>query len=254
MEKNVLKKMFDNPPPKMGVPEKKDIPRIPPGRIPCTPREMKTHLKRYVDILKARGADDARIIRASSIPQDPRVLLKCSSPKCPGYGVSGNCPPHFTGDFQKAKESLRAYTWALAYRIDIPPEARKYITGPDSLDIYKTKEGRHRLGSFQRYNFFMGNAVESAAFYDGHYFAINPHFGPCLMCLCEEFDHCMEIKGGSCRFPTIAKPSVEQSFAIDLIKLATNLGWNHYMQGYCAYPEDFPKGYTSFGIGLVLID
>lgn len=254
MKKDVLKKMFDNPPPRMGVPEKKNIPRIPSRRIPCTPREMKTHLQKYVDLIKARGADDARIVRARSIPQDPRVLLKCSSPKCPGYGLSGSCPPHCSGDFQKAKEFLRAYTWALVYRVDIPHEGRKYISGPDSLDNYRTKEGRHRLGSFGRYCYGMGDAVESVAFYDGHYFAINCHFGPCLAILCEEFDHCMEIKAGVCRFPTIAKPSVEQTFCVDFIKLATSLGWNHYMQGYCAYPQDFPKGYTSFAIGLIVID
>ncbi len=70
----------------------------------------------------------------------------------------------------------------------------------------------------------MGDAVEGAAFYDGHYYAINCHFGPCLMSLCEEFDHCMEIKAGVCRFPTIAKPRVEQTFCVDFIKLANKPG------------------------------
>ena len=68
MKKDVLKKMFDNPPPRMGVPKNKSIPRIPSRRIPCTPREMKTHLQKYVDLIKARGADDARILRARSTP------------------------------------------------------------------------------------------------------------------------------------------------------------------------------------------
>ena len=63
--------MFGNPPPKMCVPENKSIPRIPSHRIPCTPREMKTHLQKYVDLIKARGADDARIVRARAIPQAP---------------------------------------------------------------------------------------------------------------------------------------------------------------------------------------
>jgi hypothetical protein len=100
----------------------------------------------------------------------------------------------------------------------------------------------------------MGDAVVGAAFYDGHSYAINCHFGPCLMSLCEEFDHCMEIKAGVYRFPTIAKPRVEQTFCVDFIKLAKTLGWNHYMQGHCAYPQDFPKGYTPLAVGLILID
>ncbi len=31
----------------------------------------------------------------------------------------------------------------------------------------------------------MGDDVQSAAYYHGHYFAINCHFGPCLVSLCE---------------------------------------------------------------------
>ena len=70
-EKRCLKKMFDNPPPKMCVPENKSIPRIPSHRIACTSREMKTHLPKNVYLIKARGADHARIVRARAIPQAP---------------------------------------------------------------------------------------------------------------------------------------------------------------------------------------
>jgi len=254
MNKDILRKMFDNPPPKVGIPAAKAIPRISPGRVPYSHEELENHLQKYLAMIKAKGADDARIINCRNIPQDPRVLLKCSHPKCPGYGVSGSCPPHCGGDFQKAKEYLKAYTWAIVYRVNIPAEGRKYICGPDSLLCYSTKEGRHRLGSFQRYCHGMGDEVESAAFYDGHYFAINLHFGPCLTSLCEEFDHCQEIKAGVCRFPTLAKPSVEQTFCIDLIRLATNIGWEHYMMGFCPQPQDFPPEFVSYFIGLILIE
>ena len=254
MKSDVLKKMFDNPPPQMGIPEPKEIPRMPTSRIPCSQEELQAHLQKYLKLIKEKGADDARIVSARTIPQDPRVLLKCSSPKCPAYGVSGSCPPHCSGNFQQAKEGLNAYTWAIVYRVDIPEEGRKYVTGPDSLYNYKTKEGNHALASWQRYCFGMGDAVESAAFYDGHYFAINCHFGPCLVGLCEEFDHCQEIKAGVCRFPTLAKPSVEQTFCVDFIKLAASLGWGHYMMGFCAFPQDYPPGHTSYAVGLTLID
>lgn len=254
MKSRVLKKMFDNPPPKPGIPASKDIPRMPVARIPSTAGELQSHLSKYITLLKENGADDARVVNAREIPQDPRVLLKCSSPKCPGYGISGSCPPHCTGNFQQAKEFIHAYTWAIVYRVDIPTEGRRYVSGPDSLESYRTKDGRHRLGSFQRYFHGMGDYVESVAFYDGHYFAINCHFGPCLTSLCEEFDHCQEIKAGVCRFPTLAKPSVEQTFCVDFIKLATRLGWEHYMMGFCPHPQDYPKGYTSFALGLILID
>lgn len=246
--------MFDNPPPKVGVPEAKYIPRRHLGRIPCSHEDMDKHLKKYVALIRELGADDARIVNVRDIPQDPRVLLKCSSPKCPGYGRSGSCPPHCTGTYQQAKEYLNAYTWAIVYRVDIPDEGRKYISGPESLETYRSKEGRHRLGSVQRYCYGMGDRVESAAFYDGHYFAINCHFGPCLLSFCEEFEQCQEIKAGVCRFPTLAKPSVEQTFCVDFIKLANQLGWEHYMLGFCGHPQDYPSDFHSFQIGLTLID
>jgi predicted metal-binding protein len=254
MQSDLLKKMFDNPPPKIGLPEAKAMPRRHLSRIPCGYEDMKKHLEKYVALVKELGADDARVVNVRDIPQDPRILMKCSSPKCPGYGTSGSCPPYYTGDFQKAKEYLGAYTWALVYRVDIPDEGRKYLFGPESLKTFPSKEGRHRLGSVKRYCYGMGDTVESVAFYDGHYFAANCHFGPCLLTFCEEFGKCQEIKTGFCRFPTLARPSVEQTFSIDFNKLANQLGWEHYMLNFCGYPMDCPSDSNYFQMGLTLID
>jgi len=245
--------MVDNPVPEMGLPSKESIPRRTTSRIPCTREEMELHLQKYVKILLDKGADEARIISAREIPQDPRVMLKCHSPKCPFYGNSGSCPPHFTGTFQQAKENLSAYNWAIAYRLDIPDEVRPYLTGPGLLDNF-SEEGLHRYGSLLRYLWNTGDAVESEAFYDGHYFAINCHFGPCIIGMCEKYGTCQEIKAGVCRFPLKAKPSVEQTFAADLMRLSANLGWKTHTWGYCAHPQDFPEDYTPFAIGLVLIE
>ena len=145
MNVSVMKKMFDNPAPKVGIPESRNIPRRTTGRIPCSPEDTQAHLQKYLSLIKNKGADDARIVKAQDIPQDPRVLLKCTHPKCPGYGLSGSCPPHCSGNFQRAKEYLQAYTWAIFFRINIPNDGRKYVSGPESLESYKTKEGRHRL-------------------------------------------------------------------------------------------------------------
>jgi len=252
--KDAAMKMFDNPAPKVGIPQSQDIPRMRTSRIPCTHEELESHLQDYVTLIKEKGADDARIVSAREIPQDPRVILKCSSPKCPFYGRSGSCPPHCSGTFQQAKEYMDAYNWAIVYRVDVPVEGREYVTGPGIIDHVQSPEGRHRLASMQRYFWHIGDYVQSAAYYDGHYFVVNCHFGPCLLSLCEEFDSCQEMKTGICRFPTIAKPSVEQTFCVDFIRLAANLGWQHYMWGYCAFSKDYPKDHTPFAIGLILID
>jgi predicted metal-binding protein len=253
-DRSVMEKMFDNPPPKMGVPDAKDIARVSLSRIPCSHEDLESHLQKYVDLIKAAGANEARIISARDIPQDPRVMLKCFTPKCPAFGSCGGCPPHYKVTFQEAKEFLGAYKWAIVYRVDIPKEGLNYLTGPGSLDYYRTKEGRHRLGSFQRYCFHMGHEVERAAFYDGHYFAINADFGPCLTALCEEFDTCQAIKSGVCRFPTVSKLSPDVTFSIDYIKLSVTLGWGHYMMGFCPTPNDYPKDHVSHITGLILIE
>ena len=59
MKSDVLKKMFDNPPPQMGIPEAKEIPRMPTSRIPCSQEELQAHLQKYLKLIKEKGADDA---------------------------------------------------------------------------------------------------------------------------------------------------------------------------------------------------
>ena len=249
----LFKKMFDNPPPQPGLPDETTFPRIVSAKIPCSQEELKDHLDKYVRILLDEGADEAKIVRAQDIPQDPRVILKCYHPKCPAIGRSGSCPPNVTGDFQKAKEFPSAYEWAIVYRVNLPEEGLRYFTTPSHIEAIRNKETLHATGSMSRYIYGMGDLVERAAFYDGHYFSINCHFGPCLYEYCEKFKDCQEIKIGICRFPFRAKPSVEQFFCIDFIKLAGQLGWEYHMLGPCAFPQDFPQDYQPYFIGLVLI-
>lgn len=253
-EEQVFKKMFDNPPPRHGIPRPDEIPRVKTAKLPSTQEDIMKRLEKYKGILLTGGADDAKIIKAKVIPQDPRVILKCYAPKCPHYGQSATCPPHTRGNFQEAREIVGAYTWALVYRVNIPKKGRKYVTGPELLGMATSKEGFHIMGSMQRYVFGIGEKVQQAAYYDGLYWAVNCHYGPCISMLCEEFDYCQEIKTGQCRFPTLSKPSFEQTLCIDLIKLTTSLGWDHYMMGFCAYPDDYPKDHKPYLTGLVLVD
>lgn len=253
MDNDKMKRMFDNPPPDPGLPDETKFPRIVPARIPCTKEELNDHLKKYVKMLLDEGIDEARIISAREIPQDPRVILKCSHPKCPAYGRSGSCPPHITGDFQTAQQYISAYEWAIVYRVNIPREGLRFMMSPSQIESLRSKEYFHASGSLLRYIYGKGDLVERAAFYDGHYFAVNTHFGPCLYEYCEKFRDCQEIKIGICRFPYKAKPSVEQFFSVDFLKLAVNLGWEYYMLGPCSFPQDLPEGYESYFIGLILI-
>ena len=130
MDADLMKKMFEILHRRWEYRKPKDIPRMPTTRIPCTPEELAGASSKIPQNDQRKGADDARIVNARDIPQDPRVLLKCSSPKCPFYGRSGCCPPHCKGSFQEAKEYLNAYNWAIIYRVNIPEEGRDYVTGP----------------------------------------------------------------------------------------------------------------------------
>ena len=139
-DKDLLKKMFDNTPPKPGFPDETKFPRIASAKIPCSQEELEEHLNKYVQKLLDEGADEAKIVSVKEIPQDPRVLLKCYFPKCPAYGRSGSCPPHVTNDFQKAKEFLSAYEWAIVYRVNLPKEGIGIFTGPSQIASLKNKE------------------------------------------------------------------------------------------------------------------
>lgn len=253
-KENLVEEIFNNPAPDPGLPDETKIPRIVSGRIPCSNDDLRDHLEKYVQMLLDEVADEALIIRAKDIPQDPRVLLKCSHPKCPAYGRSGSCPPHVKGDFETAKQNLRAYDWAIVYRVFLPKEGLHYLTSPSQIEALRTKEYYHASGSSLRYVYGRGDVVERAAFYDGHYYAINLHFGPCLSEYCEKFKNCQEIKAGVCRFPFKSKPSVEQTFGIDFLKLAAQLGWEYHMLGPCAFLQDFPQEYQPYFIGLALIE
>ena len=44
--KDLLKKMFDNPPPKPGLPDETKFPRIVSAKIPCSQEELEEHLNK----------------------------------------------------------------------------------------------------------------------------------------------------------------------------------------------------------------
>ena len=79
-DENLFKKMFDNPPPKPGLPDETTFPRIISAKIPCSQEELEDHLDKYVQILFDEGADEVKIVRARDIPQ---ALPACG--KAPFY-------------------------------------------------------------------------------------------------------------------------------------------------------------------------
>ncbi len=78
MEEDLFKEMFDNSPPEPGLSDETKFPRIIPSKIPRSVKTIGETLNTYVQILLGEGIDEAKIISSVDIPQNPRVILKCS--------------------------------------------------------------------------------------------------------------------------------------------------------------------------------
>ena len=198
---------------------------------------LEEHLKKYEHKVLELGASRAAIIRVDTIPVDERVNLKCQIPRCFGYGASAHCPPN-TLKPAELREQLKKYEWAVLFAIDVPPEVivRNKATIKERIAAY--------LSVFK-----MVGAIESMAFYDGHYFAFGFGAGSCRHSYCSREETCAAMEGKQCRFALHSRPSME-AVGIDVYGLVSSVGWDIYPIGSGADPNCVPKG-TLVGIVIV---
>jgi predicted metal-binding protein len=192
--------------------------------------------ERYRGLALEGGADVAEIIRAADIPVDDRVLLKCMVPKCSGYNTSANCPPH-TPTPEQTRGMLAAFDLAVVFRLPVPPD----IIVRDSSKKDQLLAIRHSL-------YRLVSKIESAAFYDGHYFAAGLSSGSCKTALCPS-QPCAVLAGEACRHRLRARPAME-AMGIDCFALACALGWEVFPIGSTAKADQVP---SAFLMGAVLI-
>jgi len=195
------------------------------------------HLKEYQNKALELGASKATIIRVNTIAVDERVTLKCQIPRCFGYGVSAHCPPN-TLKPAELREQLKKYEWAVLFAIDVLPEVivRNKATIKERIAAY--------LDVFK-----IVSAIESLAFYDGHYFAFGFGAGSCRHSYCSREETCAAMEGKKCRFALHSRPSME-AVGIDVLGLVASVGWDIYPIGSGADPGCVPKG-TLVGILIV---
>lgn len=193
--------------------------------------------KRYRRLALKLGASEAEVIEASSIPVDDRVLLKCCVPKCSGYGTSANCPPHSPSP-EKTRQFLSRFRTALVFRVPVGPEV-----------IVRDPDRKKDLQAIRRSLYKLVAALESAAFYDGHYFATGFASGSCKSAYCSDLD-CAVLMGEKCRRKLMARPAME-AVGIDCFALADSLGWEMYPIGGSVPATSVPAGFLT---GLVLIE
>lgn len=203
-------------------------------RIHEDDERLKTDLERYKTRALTLGASRAAIVKVTEIPVEDRVMLKCRVPRCVGYGSTANCPPNALKPAE-LREYLKAYSWAVLFAKDVPPE--NIVSESDF----------NKLTAAYRDIFNIATDIESASFFDGHYLAFGLAAGSCrAFCGNQE---CMVLAGKPCRFPKQARPSME-SVGIDVFKMVARAGWDIYPIGSCTKASDVPKG-TLAGIVIV---
>jgi len=199
--------------------------------------QLREDLERYRQAALDLGATQARTLRVEEIPVDDRVALKCRIPRCFGYGVCANCPPH-TLTPGELRSCLAAYRWAVFFVKEVPPE----VIVRDKATI------KERVAAYQQV-FKIVNELESMAFYDGHYLAFGFAAGSCRHTFCGLEENCPALKGEKCRFSLRSRPSME-AVGIDVYRLVVSSGWDIYPIGSNARASDVPKG-TLAGIVIV---
>jgi predicted metal-binding protein len=194
------------------------------------------NLERYVKVALDSGASAAAAVPTSQIAVDGRVLMKCRFPLCSEYGACINCPPN-TGTIEDMRARIEAYKHAVVMKLDVPSER---IAGAAA----RGDEGIEDLKKLCK----IISDVESAAFYDGYYFATGFSSASCHFIWCRGLD-CQALSGKGCRHRARAYASMEAT-GIDVFRLAVSLGWEIYPIGMSATADMFPHG-SRYGMVLI---
>ena len=199
---------------------------------------LQQNLQKYVKLATDKGVSSAAIVPCSIIPVDGRVRMKCRYPLCGVYGRCMNCPPH-TGSIEETREQISLFQYAIALKLDVDSER---VVGRAAIS---DNEG----GADLRKLCEIISAVESAAFYDGYYFATGFSSGSCSFTWCKG-QECQALAGKGCRYQSRSYASME-AVGIDVYRLAAALDWDIYPVGAAAKADMFPHGSRC---GMVLIE
>ena len=210
--------------------------KLRPVQLSVPEAEVREHLRRYERLALETGATRAAAIPAAGIPVDERVSLKCAVPKCFGYGTCANCPPH-SPTAEQTRRVAALYREAVVFGLQIPSG----VVVRDRATIQPRVEAYKKV-------FEIASAVESAAFYDGHYLSAGFAAGSCKSTFCYD-KPCAVLGGEKCRFQLRSRPSME-SVGIDCYRIAVQLGWAIYPIGSDAGPRCVPHATL---MGLVLV-
>ena len=203
---------------------RKIVERVPDDVIQA---DLERYRRRAVEL----GATDARTITAGEVIIDERVRAKCMYPRCEYYGTCGNCAPNI-GDLDDTRKLVSLFRQAILFKQEIPFD--------EDLDTWRKAN---------ILNYKIVSAIESDAYYDGHYLAVGFVGVACRSVLCSGKECTALIPGQECRNPTKARPNMH-AVGMDVFMMATRQGWDMYPVGESTRPSDVPC-LTTLGIVMV---
>jgi len=185
--------------------------------------ELQRDLERFRQKALELGASAAEVIAASQVVVQERVWLKCLVPLCNMAGTNPHCPPN-TPQPDLIRKALGQYRWAVLFKRDIE-HLEKYFT--TSAAKQKEHSGLEGARGFHRKTAEIVGRLESYAQTEGYDLAMGFSCGSCRVNLCNRAP-CDFIEKGKCRFPLLARPSME-GVGIDVFDLCQKVGWDTYM-------------------------
>lgn len=194
--------------------------------------------ERYAELAIEFGADDAKVVSCTNVPIDERARMKCRVPRCRFWEQSSHCSPSAPSP-EEMRTLLGKYEYAVFIKVNVRPVE----------DLADHRRSREMSTKHHRKLAEIIGKIEALACHEGHYFAMGFGSGSCKKHLCLGKD-CQVLTGSECRFPLIARPSMEV-VGMDAFRLAARVGWEVYHIGLKKVdPKDVPCAVL---LGLVLI-
>jgi predicted metal-binding protein len=155
----------------------------------------------------ALGAGDACVIPSAQIQPQDAIVAMCRHPGCEGYGQCVHCPPHVMPPAE-AKSWLTRFQHGVLFKIDLPPEL---LFSGERFDPFREV-------------FTIASRLEARAEILGFKDARGLGAGSCKSVFCPERSCAALTPGGRCRFPRLARPSME-ALGINVFELARVVNW-----------------------------
>ncbi len=189
------------------------------------------------------GAEDAKVIPASKVVVENRIVLKCKI-GCSKYGKTMMCPPH-TPTAEEFKRIVSEYKYALFVKFisaaEIDDDLRSYLSKPENEIPEDMKEKSQKFwNEWKNEKTRLLNVVldlEKEAVHNGYPLPFGLISGSCQLC-----EKC-SLKQGSCLHPDKARFS-EEAVGVNVKATAENAGIKF----------TFPSGRNPESFGLLLID